>query len=309
VICNRIGGRGHLALLRSACEAPPVLGGFPIKDDLAFPERHLGLVTASENAVSESTFDAWGQMASEWIDMGAMVDRARSAPELPTIVAPKPGHSTDEKCRIGIAWDEAFHFYYEDNLARLVSLGATLVRFSPLRDAEPPPVDGLYFGGGYPEVYGHLLSANMTMRNAVATFAYTGGPVYAECGGLMYLSRGIRTRDGVLHAMVGLVPAEAIMKDRLAAIGYVEVETQVATILGPPGLRFRGHQFRYSELGTPNGELNCPYAVSRPPGSAVSREGFASNNVVASYVHAHWASNPHVAEAFVASCATRRARA
>jgi cobyrinic acid a,c-diamide synthase len=227
VICNRVGSRGHLDLLVRACDDPPVLGGFPVKRELAFPERHLGLRTADEQVVPDSTFEAWGRAASEWIGISAILERVRAAPEVvPRGTVPSRARG-EERCRIGLAWDEAFHFYYEDNLSRLESLGATLVRFSPVRDKEFPSVDGLYFGGGYPEVFAAELSANQAMRDAVKKFAGAGGPIYAECGGLMYLSRGIRTLDAVLHPMVGLLPAETVMKDRLAALGYVEVETQV----------------------------------------------------------------------------------
>jgi cobyrinic acid a,c-diamide synthase len=144
------------------------------------------------------------------------------------------------------------------------------------------------------------------MREAVATFARAGGPIYAECGGLMYLSRAIRTRDGQSHPMVGLLPAETIMKDRLAALGYVEVETQEPTVLGPAGLRFRGHQFRYSELGPWEADVHEAYTMRRRRGGETSREGFVQGQVLASYVHAHFASNPRVAEGFVASCAAYR---
>jgi cobyrinic acid a,c-diamide synthase len=306
VICNRVGSRGHLDLLRRACDEPPVVGGFPVQAELAFPERHLGLFTASEGAVPAALIEAWGKVASEWLGLTAIAEIARAAPPLADIEEPRPPAEGGETCRIGLAWDEAFHFYYDDNLSRLESLGAKLVRFSPVRDAELPAVDGLYFGGGYPEVFARELSRNEAMRASVARFAREGGPLYAECGGLMYLSRAIRTRDGELHPMVGLLPVETIMRDRLAALGYVEVETQVPSILGPPGLRFRGHQFRYSELGPSEGPVKTPYTVRRRRSGEAAAEGFIVDNVVASYVHAHWASNPRVAEAFVKSCRAHR---
>ncbi len=306
LICNRVGSRGHLDLLRRACGTPPVLGGLPAEVNLAFPERHLGLVTASEGAVPEAALDAWGKIGTEWLGLEAIARLAREAPDLE--VAEVPGRRIEGggACRIGLAWDEAFHFYYDENLTRLESLGATLVRFSPIGDAELPVVDGLYFGGGYPEVFARDLSENRTMRESVARFASEGGPVYAECGGLMYLSAAICTLAGERYPMVGLLPVDTIMKDRLAALGYVEVETQFATILGSPGLRFRGHQFRYSESGPARDAVRTPYTVRRRRGGEATPEGFATSNVVASYVHAHWASNPRVAEGFVKSCALRR---
>lgn len=214
------------------------------------------------------------------------------------------------RCRLGLALDDAFHFYYEDNLRRLERLGAEIVRFSPIGDARLPHVDGVYLGGGYPEVHAQALSANGSMLADVAAFASSGGPIYAECGGLMYLSTGIQTLDGRLHPMAALVPGVAAVCERLQALGYVEVETQDRSVLGAAGLRFRGHQFRYSELQDVPDDLERLYSVRRRRGGDPGREGYRRGSVVASYVHAHWASNSLVAKAFVDACADygRRSR-
>jgi len=317
LICNRVGSRGHLELLRRATAAPPVVGGFTVDDAMSFPERHLGLRTADRDAVPDALFDRWGERAAAELDVDAILAIARTAPAIETAPSALASASIEtsgvtmpRRCRIGLAFDPAFHFYYEDNLRRLEALGAELVRFSPIEDARLPDVDGLYLGGGYPEVYARALAANASMREAVRAFAASGRPIYAECGGLMYLSRAIRTLDGAEHAMVGLVPAVAEMRDRLQALGYVEVETQAATPLGPAGVRFRGHQFRYSELRVDDDAAAAPaiehvYTVRRRRGGEVTREGYRRGNVLASYVHAHWASNPTVAEHFVGACAER----
>jgi cobyrinic acid a,c-diamide synthase len=307
VLCNRVGSRGHLDLLRRATSAPPVLGGFPVEPALAFPERHLGLRTAEPDAVPEQLLAAWGGRAAEWLDMDALLAIARAAPPLLEQPVGDEGERADPRCRIGLAFDEAFHFYYEDNLRRLEMLGAELVRFSPIRDRGLPAVDGLYLGGGYPEVHAKALALNESMRRDVAAFAAGGAPVYAECGGLMYLCQSIRTLEGATHEMVGLLPAEAAMKDRLQALGYVEVELQAPTALGPAGVRFRGHQFRYSELHF-HREVECAYSVRKRRSGEVVREGYRVGNTVASYVHAHWASNPLPAEAFVEACAAHGRR-
>ena len=302
VICNRVGGRGHLDLLHRALSAPPIVGGLVAEPELAFPERHLGLTTAREGAVAESLFAAWGARAAEWIDLDSVLQIARDAPLAPSSSS-SSSPSSSPSCRIALALDDAFHFYYEDNLRRLETLGAELVPFSPVRDARLPDVDGLYLGGGYPELHAEALAANAPTREAVAAFALSGRPIYAECGGLMYLTRAIRTRDGRAHAMVGLIPCEAVMADGLQALGYVEVELCVDTPLGSAGTRFRGHQFRYSRLTELDGAVALAYSVRRPGSDAPLREGYrVGDNVLASYVHAHWASNPRVAEAFVASC-------
>ena len=306
LICNRVGSRGHLDLLRQACadsESPSVLGGFPDHKEHAFPERHLGLLTADEESVPSASIAAWGALAAEWFDLDAIVKIANSAPPLDHVEAPAPAIAATARVRIGLAFDEAFHFYYEDNLRRLEALGAELIRFAPTRDAKLPHVNGLYFGGGYPEAVADQLAANAPMIEAIRAFAARGGPIYAECGGLMYLSRGIRTLEGRFFRTVGLIPAEAVMSDRLQALGYVEVETTQRSILGPAGLRFRGHQFRYSNLEAMAPEVERLYAVRPRWGKAPFDEGFSIGNLLASYVHAHWASNPRAAESFVRSCA------
>jgi cobyrinic acid a,c-diamide synthase len=309
VVCNRVGSRSHLEILRKACAGEPrVLGGLPVEAALGFPERHLGLHTADRDQVPEARFAAWGERAAEWLDLDALIAAARSAPALEAAPAAARAAATLPACRIGLALDEAFHFYYDDNLRRLETLGAELVRFSPVHDVRLPDVDGLYLGGGYPEVHAAALSSNTAMRDAIAAFARAGGPIYAECGGLMYLARAIRTLDGQRHAMLGVLPAEVEMRERLVALGYVEVELQAPSLLGEPGLRFRGHQFRYSELRL-TGEVDQVYTVRRRRGGDVAREGYRVGNALASYVHAHWASNPGAARALVAACvAHRRAR-
>ncbi len=308
LICNRLGSRGHLDLLRKATEGkPPVLGGLPKEAALAFADRHLGLHSADRATVPEDVFVAWGDRVSEWCDVDAIVALAQSAPALPEIPAAARIVGEGARCRIGLAFDEAFHFYYDDNLRRLESLGAELVRFSPIHDAHLPDVDGLYFGGGYPEVHAEDLSRNLSMLKDVRSFAESQGPIYGECGGLMYLSKGIRTLDGTLHPMVGLIPGEAEMKDRLQALGYVEVETTDETMLGPAGLKFRGHQFRYSDFRLP-AEVECTYHVRRRRGGEVFHEGYRQGHTLASYVHAHWASNPTLAQGFVRACSAHARR-
>lgn len=301
LLCNRLGSRAHLELLRKAVGArPPIIGGLLKHAAPAFPDRHLGLHRASLETVPDQVLAAWGRQVSEWVDLEAIVALARSALLLPE-QSPEPILEHGTRCRIGLAFDEAFHFYYDENLRRLERLGAELVRFSPMHDPHLPDVDGLYFGGGYPEVHAEALSGNVSMLRAVRAFAATEGPIYGECGGLMYLSEGIRTLSGVWHAMVGLIPGETAMKDRLQALGYVEVETTVATVLGPAGLRFRGHQFRYSDMHLPP-EVDRTYSVSRRRGGEPFQEGYRQGNTLGSYVHAHWASNPLPAQGFVQAC-------
>jgi cobyrinic acid a,c-diamide synthase len=311
MICNRIGGRGHLDLLRAAEPEVPIVGGFPASADLAFPERHLGLLMADESNVPQRLIDGWSRLAAEWLDLDAIVEIARSAPSIEVDRASDLGKidsSSSPRCRIGVAYDAAFHFYYEDNLNRLRSLGAEIVNFSPIRDRELPEVDGLYFGGGYPEAFARELSSNAAMLAAVRRFALRGGLIYAECGGLMYLTDAIRTLDGARWPMAAIIPGLAVMSERLQAIGYVEVETRADSILGPAQTRFRGHQFRHSTLegGDRGDRIDRIYNVAPRWGGAPFAEGYRVGNVLASYVHAHWASNHAVAKALIDACIRSR---
>jgi cobyrinic acid a,c-diamide synthase len=306
VFCNRLGSRGHLELLRESVSQPPVLGGLPSDQALVFPERHLGLRTADERAVPDSIFVRLGAAISQWCDLTALIEAANTAPALECELSVTKQIVAPPRCKIGIAFDEAFHFYYEYNLALLRSFGAELVYFSPISDRKLPDVDGIYIGGGYPELHAEALAANHSMCEQIADFAAAGGAVYGECGGLMYLSSGITTLDGQNFPMAGVIPGQTIMHERLQALGYVEVETETDSVIGPAGLRFRGHQFRYSEL-EPLTELNWAYRMTRHYDGQIMPEGYRLKNVLASYVHAHWASNPAIADRLVEVCARNAA--
>jgi len=189
--------------------------------------------------------------------------------------------------RIGIARDAAFCFYYHDNLELLRRLGAELVEFSPIAEAAPPPdLDGIYLGGGYPELHAEALSANEPMRAAMAEFAMNDSPVYAECGGFMYLMQAIVDVEGRSWPMAGIFPTVARMQKRLAKLGYIEVEGA------------RGHEFRYSAMD-PMPETVCR-AYAEPA------EGYRVNAVLGSYIHLHFLSCPGFAEGFVQECASFR---
>ena len=302
IFCNRVGSRGHLDILRRALIDLPVLGALPSKPALTFPERHLGLRTADEQAVPDSILSELGRVTGEWCDLDAILTVAHAAPLVSCQLSPKADAASSSRCRIGVAFDEAFHFYYEYNLHLLKSLGAELVYFSPISDPGLPDVNGLYIGGGYPEIHARALSANVSMREQISAFAADGGTIYAECGGLMYLCDSIKTLDGQHLPMAGVIPAHAVMHERLQALGYVEVDTQAVSALGPAGLRFRGHQFRYSELQPLKDRIDCAYRVVRRRDGQVVSEGYTVKNTLASYVHAHWASNPTIAERLVEAC-------
>lgn len=304
-LANRVGSKGHLELLREACAAhervPAVLGAFPRDDGVAIPERHLGLVTADPAVLSAERIARLADLAEAWIDLDRLLELARAAPPLgtPHSSVPTAPHRPP-RCRIGIARDDAFHFYYEENLHLLEASGAELVPFSPIADAHLPEVDGLYLGGGYPELSAERLAANVSLRRETRAFVLAGRPVYAECGGMMYLQRALRTLDGREHDMVGVFDGVAEMRPRRVALGYVEVEISADCILGPAGTRFRGHQFRYSDV------VGCTapsvYRVRGRRGREAVADAYVHLRTVGSYVHGHWASHPAIASRFVASC-------
>jgi len=297
VVFNRVGSAGHGKLLAEAMETVPAvrcLGSLVRRPEIAVPERHLGLVSAELAARPGWVPDlaAWG----ETLDLDALLSLAR----VPEVVA-SPLPTAPPRVRIGVARDAAFHFYYEDNLDLLREAGAELLDFSPLADAALPAVDGLYLGGGYPEEHRAALSANVPMRDAIRAFS---GVIYAECGGLMFLGDSLAGEADDASPMCGVLPVRTRMTGRLRTLGYREVTTTAATPLGPAGTVFRGHEFHYSELVST--ELPPAYRMTGRGGEGV--EGWARGNVLGTYVHAHFGSNPTLAPSLVAACvAARRA--
>jgi cobyrinic acid a,c-diamide synthase len=285
VVANFVAGPRHYEFLRQAITGrcrPEAIGYLPREAAIAFPERHLGLHLAAET-LTEDRLRALAECVESHIDL----DRLLSLSERPRTVAPARKSCPPLHARIGIARDNAFCFYYEDNLNLLREYGAELVEFSPIAEgALPADLDGIYFGGGYPELHAEALAANTSMREAVAQFVKRDGPVYAECGGFMYLAEAIVDADQHAWPMVGVFPTKARMQNRLAKLGYVEVETSSGTA--------RGHEFRYSTIDP------MPEHVERTHrGDA---EGYRVNAALGSYVHLHFLSCPRLAEAFVDAC-------
>jgi cobyrinic acid a,c-diamide synthase len=296
VVCNKVASDKHYGYLRDAITArcrPALLGYLPRDTGFSIPERHLGLHLANETLT-----DARLDRLAEWIESHLDLDRLLELSARPkTPVTPLTAPGRKPACvRIGIARDAAFCFYYYDNLELLRTLGAELIDFSPVADCKlPADLDGIYLGGGYPELHAEALSANEPMRAAVAEFAASDAPVYAECGGFMYLTQAIVDLSGEAWPMAGIFPTSARMQKRLAKLGYIEVETCDADGWLPPGQCARGHEFRYS--------------VTDPMPEAIRRvykdpaEGYRVRSVLGSYVHLHFLSCPNFAERFVRDCA------
>jgi cobyrinic acid a,c-diamide synthase len=300
VICNKVGSAKHYAYLRDAivgrCRPSPI-GYLPRDANFSLPERHLGLHLAEE-ALTEERLDRLGAWIEDNLDLDRLLELASRPPAAAASYPDLPRTAT--RARIGIAHDAAFCFYYHDNLELLKSLGAELIDFSPIADKSlPSDLDGLYLGGGYPELYAEALSANEAMRAAIQTLAANDHPIYAECGGFMYLMRGIVDCEGRTWPMTGIFPTTARMQKRLAKLGYIEVEGRESVGWLGPGEHARGHEFRYS-IADPMPDSICRVYLN-------PAEGYLVQSVYGSYVHLHFLSNPNFAERFVCECARHRA--
>ncbi len=291
VILNNVGGEAHAEMIREAvAEDVPILGAIPRAADLSMPERHLGL-----HLPYEARRDYAEQLASlveAHVDLDRLLEAAPTGRPAPPAAVATPAPSA----RIGVARDEAFCFYYADNLELLEQAGAELVEFSPLADPLPAGLDGLYIGGGYPELHASGLAANTGTREAISEFAAAGGPIYAECGGLMYLAETLELDDGS-HPLCGVLPLSTKMPAPLK-LSYVEIAT-TGGLFGA-GLSARGHVFHHSEIsGEPAVDRNYSLRTTR---GEESQEGYGAGNVLASYAHIHFASEPNMATAFVQRC-------
>ncbi|HEX9625753.1 MAG TPA: cobyrinate a,c-diamide synthase [Acidiferrobacterales bacterium] len=317
VILNQLGGSRHERKLRAVIEHytdVPVLGAVHHDERLAIVERHLGLMPSNEASRANAKIDAIAGLIAGQVDLDRVLAIAAAAGELAGTGAAKEDALTPKDAltpfplpkgegakealtpsplprgegglvKIGIARDAAFAFYYPDDLEALRAHGAELVAFDTLRDAHLPPVDGLFIGGGFPEVHIEALAANAGLRGEIRTAIEAGMPVYAECGGLMYLSRSLRW--GERHGeMVGAIPADTVMHDRPQGRGYVRLrETGAGPWPGNAPDEIRAHEFHYSSLENLDPGLSYAYEVLRGSGIDGRRDGIVYKNVLACYAH------------------------
>ena len=311
VVFNRVAGETHWKWLgegvSARCRAVP-LGYLPRRDSLSLPERHLGLVTAAEQGLSRQLLDELSATIEATVDVDRLLQLARSTvgPLDPERSGSIRGRGSSARTRIGVARDVAFQFYYPVNLDLLRAAGAELVFWSPLDDAELPDVDALYLGGGYPEVHAGRLASNTRMREAVRAFALADRPVYAECGGLLYLADALEDDAGVLQPMVGLLPTVGRMAGKRLTLGYAEVEVTRQTPLGPTGTVVRGHEFHASRIDEVPEGITRAYTVRMSHGGPPRTEGYLIGETLMSYVHLHFGSNPAVPDHLVRHAHARR---
>jgi cobyrinic acid a,c-diamide synthase len=302
IVLNRVGSERHYRMLEMAIRSvtsKPLLGHLPTDQKLGIPERYLGLHTTEETTSAENRLTAFAQAGLQRLDLTPLLGLSwkNGVQESNDVSNWFTGRT---RVRIGVARDKAFSFYYEDNFDLLRENGAEIVPFSPMEDEDlPQNLDGLYLGGGYPELHAEALSRNGSMRAGIRAFADTGKPIYAECGGMIYLGNSLTTVDKRGYAMAGVLPMEFEMTPRLVHFGYVDVEFTESCLLGERGTKVRGHSFHCSRVCAGNA-MPTAYRLKYSLSGQEELEGYRYGNVLASYVHLHFRANPVVARSLVA---------
>jgi cobyrinic acid a,c-diamide synthase len=292
IILNKVGGDRHEANLRRVVEHYTdlaVLGAVPRLPALGIEERHLGLMPSNEADGAEATVERIADLVTARVDLDALERIAATALQPPQPPAPTQHETPGPSVRIGIARDDAFGFYYPDDLADLLRGGAELVPFSPVADAELPDVDALLIGGGFPEMRMRALAENASMRAAVADFIRSGRPAYAECGGLMYLTQRLHWH-GRASSMCGVLHAEVAMHDRPQGRGYVRLAETAAFPWPRHGdqaaaQEIRAHEFHHSAVVAPDPDWVYGYRVLRGQGIDGRHDGIVQHNLLANYAH------------------------
>ncbi|NIM51942.1 MAG: cobyrinate a,c-diamide synthase [Gemmatimonadales bacterium] len=291
VILNQAAGPRHESVLREAVESAcglPVVGVLPRIAEPLFPERHLGLVPPQEHGGLESAVERAAEVAEEHLDLQAIWDLAEGAPALePEPQSPdKAEPPTTELARIGVFRDAAFQFYYPDNLEALTRQGARLIEVSPIRDVGLPEVDALYIGGGFPETLAPALAENRPFRDSLHRAIEAGLPVYAECGGTVYLGEKLLF-EGKEYPMVGALPVVFAFRAKPQGHGYTVLEAVAENPFYAVGERLRGHEFHYTYMQSCAADLSFAFRVHRGHAFDGERDGLSHRNVLACYTHVH----------------------
>lgn len=300
VVLNRVSGMIYPELKALIEERLPVkvYGYLPKMEDCSLESRHLGLVTAKEIKDLQDIIRKLAVQIGVTVDLDGLVALAESAEEL-CYTPPELPVGADAVVRIGVAMDNAFCFYYQDNLDLLKELGAEIVPFSPLEDtALPGRLHGLIFGGGYPELYLPQLSENAAMRNEIKNAVENGMPCLAECGGFMYLHEELRGRNDRSYSMVGLIPGESYPTEKLGRFGYIDLTAEKDTLLCKKGETLKGHEFHYWDSTNPGTAFHAQKPLRKRNWKCI----ISSDNLFAGYPHTYFYSNVKAAENFMAAC-------
>ena len=290
VILNKVKNKNHYLKTKRSIEEitnVEVIGGIERNDKITIDQRHLGLVPAVERENSINHINNWSEVIKQSIDLDRLVEIMKEAPKINSNLEPIWNKLNKEKVKIGVAYDEVFNFYYKENIESLEANKAKIEYFSPLKDESLPDVDGIYIGGGYPELFSKELSNNKTMLKDIKDFHLADRPIFAECGGLMYLMNSIHD-----DKMSGIYPYKSILTDRVQALKYTITEVQKDNIISKKGEVINGHEFHYSKVLVDNLQNKLAFKITRGKGSYNNQDGFMSRNTLASYVHTHVAAMP-----------------
>lgn len=298
VILNNVKSQKHYLKTKEAVETlsnTPVIGGIIRDKSITMEQRHLGLIPAVEEDRIKGLIEKWGNLIKENIDLDALIDIMKNSPDMDKQnEAIWKKDKTRQKTRIAVAFDEAFNFYYHENIEALEANNAEILYFSPIHDEEVPDADALYIGGGYPEIFKKELSANKSMLNSIKAFSDNNQPIYAECGGLMYLTNSIDNLP-----MVGVYPYESMLTSKVQGLSYTIAEVIKDNPIQNKGSVYHGHEFHYSKVEyTGNNVDDFAFKMKRGVGINGTHDGLIKNNTVASYVHTHTACLPDFAYNF-----------
>jgi cobyrinic acid a,c-diamide synthase len=308
VLLNNVSSDAHRRTVEDAIwnsARLPVLGVAPKLPGLGVLERQRGMSLAGENSEWDRIRTLLADAVTRNVDLDLLLRIAGKAELLPLV--PKKvfqgGPALADRVRLAVAYDDAFNFYYPENLELLEEHGAEIMPFSPLEDERlPSGACGLYLAGSFPESFIEPLIKNKTMIESIQRAHRMGLPIYAECAGLMYLGRSLRTEEGQPHSMAGVIPVDIQLEKQLDRFGYRQLMTLEDSILSAKGQFYRGHEFHRSRILNHNGGLKSAYQMLNADGELIGYEGFIAPNLLASYVHLHFGQNPVLAEKLLSHC-------
>ncbi len=292
VVVNNVKTKGHYELIKGAIEKycnTEVLGYFPPNEKFSLESRHLGLIPSVEMESLKEKFSDLGDEIEKYIDIDRLIEISESESvksnfdlkDLPRF----------ENKKVAIAYDKAFNFYYKENIELLEHMGVEIVKFSPLKDKKVPEADCIYIGGGFPEIFAKELHLNESMRLSIKNAHEKKIPIYAECGGLMYLGEKLKDSDENIYNMVGIFKGTSEMTSSLKRFGYCDGIAKEDTILSNEGEIIKGHEFHHSEFKS---DEKCAYKMIKKRGDKIVDEwdgGYSKGNTLATYLHTHFYNN------------------
>ena len=310
IILNNVASQNHYDIIKKAIEescSVAVLGYLKKESDITIPERHLGLIPSEEKKINSALYDKLGQMVLETIDIDKLQEIAGSAavfPDYNRSIFINRASSLD--VTLAVARDSAFCFYYQDDIDLFEELGAKIIEFSPLADKSlPDGIDGIFMGGGFPELFADRLMKNESMRNSILEAHKQGTVIYGECGGMMYLLEKLIDCEGRSFKMSGVLIGTSRMENRRQGLGYVITDATCDNIICKSADTFRAHEFHWSKLQDVPDDTVFAYNTRKSNGKKTGIDGICKSNVLASYTHIHFSSNPDLAKSILSTMAKR----